>query len=48
MKITVKYNKTKIIVDDKSTDAVIKFDNYNKQLQCTIKIICDEVIKLNT
>lgn len=46
MKITVKLKDIKIVVNDFDNNAVLKYESHNKQVQETIKVMCDNCIKL--
>jgi hypothetical protein len=51
MKITVKHKDTEIIVSENKNDAKdrvasMKWSDQNKQIQDTIIVICEQVVKL--
>lgn len=46
MKIIVKVKDIEIEINDNDNTAVIKYESHNKEVQKTIKIMCDEAIKL--
>lgn len=46
MRIFVKIKDIEIEVDDKDNNSVIKYESHNKEVQKTLKIMCDEAIKL--
>jgi hypothetical protein len=46
MKIKVKVKDIEIEVDDNDNNAVIKYESHNNEVQKTIKVMCEEVMKL--
>jgi hypothetical protein len=46
MKISVKVKDIEILVDDQDSNSIIKCEPYNRELQKTITLICQEAMKL--
>lgn len=49
MKITIEHKETKIIIEETGTDKVLttmQYSDQNRALQETIKVMCDQIIKL--
>jgi len=46
MKITVKVKDIELEVNDSDNNSVIKYETYNKEVQKTLKIMCEEALKL--
>jgi hypothetical protein len=46
MKITVRVKNIEIVVDEKGSDSIIKYEATNKELHKTIEKMCLEVKKL--
>lgn len=46
MKISVKVKDIKLEVNDCDNSAVIKYKTNNKEVQKTLKIMCEEALKL--
>ena len=46
MRIKVKVKDIEIEVDDNDNNAVIKYESHNNQVLKTIKVMCEEAMKL--
>jgi hypothetical protein len=46
MRISVKVKDIEIEVDDNDNNAVIKYESHNNEVQKTIKVMCEEAMKL--
>ena len=46
MKITVKVKDIELEVNDSDNNPVIKYETNNKEVQKTLKIMCEEALKL--
>ena len=46
MKIVVKVKDIKLEIKDNDNTTVVKYEEHNKEIHQTIKIMCEEAIKL--